>query len=79
MRIISKVMELLYSGGVMHNVVSLLHWKSCKRYVSSQDSNMIHASIPTSKNSLINDKLHVMRRNLCIIEVIFLNCYLILW
>ena len=49
-RIISKVARSLYPGGGTHNVVSLLHRKSHRQRVSSQDSDLVHVSAPPPKN-----------------------------
>lgn len=56
-RMISKMVGLLYLGGSTYNVVGLLHRESCRRLVSSQNNNMVHALAPLFKNSWINSKL----------------------
>ena len=48
-RIISKVARSLYPRGGTHNAVSLLHRKSHKRHVLSQDSDLVHISAPPPK------------------------------
>ena len=49
-RIINKVAKSLYPRGGTHNVVSLLHRKSHRQRVSSQDSDLVHVSTPPPKN-----------------------------
>ena len=58
-RIISKVARSLYPGGGTHNVVSLLHQKSHRQCVLSQDSDLVHVSTPPHKNIFwIDNKLY---------------------
>lgn len=51
-RIIHKVAVLFYPGAARY-VVSLLHWKFRRRHVSSQESDLVHASTPLLKLYMI--------------------------